>query len=291
MKSELKDYEIFFCGISKNCIKTIDKNLDFLSNFIKNSKFKSYIILIDSDSSDGTKEHIEKFIANDVAFLYQNLDGLENNYPNRIERIQISRNKCIELIPKLTKNSNLVYVPLDLDLDLFKYTSPKKLDELIEYCISKKEPNGIFPFSSPYYYDIFALRSNKWVNKNSLFWVDKLKKCFKFGSFFYNYFFIFRYQITASKFKTIKNLKIRSAFGGMGIYKLGQKIPNYQLSIKNPAKVSEHLKFNFHFNELEILTTWNVPAPQEHLEFKLLEFNSKIKYFFKTLFFDFVNKK
>lgn len=291
MKSDLIDFEILFCGISKNCIETIDKNLVFLSNFIKNSKFKSYVILVDSDSSDGTKEYIENFIANDDTFLYQDLDGMEKDYPNRIERIQISRNKCIELIPKLTKNSNLVYIALDLDIDLFKYTSSKKLDELIEYCISKKEPNGIFPFSRPYYYDIFALRTNVWVNKNSLFWVDKLKKYFKYGSFFYNYFFIFRFQITASKFNKIKNLKIRSAFGGIGIYKLGKKIPNYQLSIKNPTKVSEHLKFNFQFNELEIITTWNVPAPEEHLEFKLLGFNAKIKYFFKTLFFDYVNNK
>ena len=62
-------------------------------------------------------------------------------------------------------------------------------------------------------------------------------------------------------------------------------------SKKNPETVSEHIKFNYQFKELEILTTWKVPAPNEHLEYRLLSPNEKIKYFFKTIFFDFVKQK
>lgn len=290
VKSDFNEFDVVFCGISKNCIKNINKNLDFLDNFSKNSRFNSYVILVDSDSIDGSKECIQKYIKKNPLFLFRNLDGLEDKFSNRIQRIQISRNKCLELIPKLTESSNFIYIPLDLDIDLFKFISINEFEKLIDYCISKNRPNAVFPFSYPYYYDIFALRSHNWVNTNSLFWVSKFKKYLKIGSFFYNYFFIFRHQITASKFDTKKNIKIRSAFGGIGIYKIEKKLPKYELSNKNPTKVSEHLKFNFHFEKLEILPTWKIPAPEEHLEYKLLNFKSKLKYFFKTIFFDFVKK-
>ena len=49
--------------------------------------------------------------------------------------------------------------------------------------------------------------------------------------------------------------------------------------------------FNYQFNELEILTNWKVPAPSEHLEYRVLDFQGKVKYFFKTIFFDFIKLK
>ena len=43
--------------------------------------------------------------------------------------------------------------------------------------------------------------------------------------------------------------------------------------------------------KLEIMEDWNIPAPPEHLEFKLLDVRNKIIYFLKTFYFDLVNKK
>tara|TARA_Y100000591_G_scaffold326435_1_gene349101 strand:- start:5905 stop:6780 length:876 start_codon:yes stop_codon:yes gene_type:complete len=290
VSANTQNYSVFFCGLSKNCVDTISNNLNFLTSFFKESEFESYAIFVDSDSKDGTKEHLTYFDQNNNNVIYKNFDNLENVYKNRIERIQHSRNKCIDIVSKFDDKKNIVYIPLDLDLDLFKYTSVKEFDELIKYCLSKDVANGIFPFSSPFYYDIFALRATNWVDINSQYWVTKLKKYVKLGSFIFNYFLIFRHQINIEHFET-KNIKVRSAFGGIGIYKVINKIPKYSLSLKNPETVSEHIKFNFQFSELEILKNWIVPAPAEHLEYRLLNFKEKIKYFFKTIFFDFVNQK
>jgi len=185
---------------------------------------------------------------------------------------------------------DIIYIPLDLDLDLFKYTSVEFFENLIMYCINKNKLNGIFPFSKPYYYDIFALRATNWVDTNSQYWVKKFKKNIKVGSFIFNYILIFRHQITSSNYEQNKS-KIKSAFGGIGIYKFNNDIPYYELSTKNPRDVSEHVKFNYGFKELEILTNWNVPAPDEHLEYKLLNSKEKLRYFLKTIFFDFVKSK
>ena len=288
MNIKSQEYTVFFCGISKNCIETIKYNLSFLSEYEKKSKFKIEAILVDSDSNDGTKTEIENFTSKNSFIRYFELNGLEVKYKNRIERITRSRNQCLNIILENYPSNRVIYIPLDLDINLFKYTTIKQLDSLISYCIAKKEPNGIFPFSEPFYYDIFALRARGWVKYNSQFWAKRMKKYLKVGSFIYNYLFIFRHQLNSVKFMKLE-IKILSAFGGMGIYKLPATLSNYTLDDNYPEDVSEHIIFNTQFNELEILEKWKVPAPNEHLEYKLLNWKMKIIYILKSLKNDFKN--
>ena len=151
------------------------KKFRIFIKFLNNSQFNSYCIFVDSDSTDGTKEILEEFSSNKDNVIYKNLDNLEVDFNNRIERIQISRNKCLEILINFDFKENIIYIPLDLDLDLFKYSSLQSFEDLVLYCINKNVPNGIFPFSQPYYYDIFALRASNWVNINTQYWVKILK--------------------------------------------------------------------------------------------------------------------
>jgi hypothetical protein len=290
VKENNKDYNIYFCGISKNCYENIEKNLIFLESFSKKVNYTIKTIIVDSDSSDGTKEIIEKY-RNKNDFIINQLDGLEDIYSNRIKRIAMSRNKCLEIISEMNNQNKVIYIPIDLDLDLFRFVTIKKLVHLIEYCVNKNIPFGIFPFSTPYYYDIFALRAENWVKYNSQLKINNLKKIFLIGSFFLNYIFIFRHQIDKNKFKKSKS-NVTSAFGGMGIYNLDQSVIDkyYKISTINPEFISEHVIYNMNF-DLEIISDWNIPAPPEHLEYKLLKFKNKIIYVLRTLYFDIVNEK
>ena len=68
---------IFFCGLTKNCIDTIGSNLDFLLNFKNSSNFKNvYFISVDSDSTDGTKNLLEEFSKNNSFAKHINADNL-----------------------------------------------------------------------------------------------------------------------------------------------------------------------------------------------------------------------
>jgi hypothetical protein len=290
VKENNKDYNIYFCGISKNCYENIEKNLIFLESFSKKVNYTIKTIIVDSDSSDGTKEIIEKY-RNKNDFIINQLDGLEDIYSNRIKRIAMSRNKCLEIISEMNNQNKIIYIPIDLDLDLFRFVTIKKLVHLIEYCVNKNIPYAIFPFSTPYYYDIFALRAENWVKYNSQLKINNLKRIFQIGSFFLNYIFIFRHQIDKNKFKKSK-FNVTSAFGGMGIYNLDQSVIDkyYKISTINPEFISEHVIYNMNF-DLEIISDWNIPAPPEHLEYKLLNFKNKIIYFLRTLYFDMVNEK
>ena len=145
----VKEYKIFICGISKNCINSINSNLQFLSDFISYTNLKVFTIFVDSDSNDGTKKVLEEFSKNNNSNIFINLDGLETKFNNRIERIKISRNKCLETLNENKENYKAIYIPIDLDIDIFSLTSLKQFEELIEYVI-KNYSNGIFPFSTPF---------------------------------------------------------------------------------------------------------------------------------------------
>ena len=106
----------------------------------------------------------------------------------------------------------------------------------------------------------------------------------------YNYIFIFRYQISLDKFKTLKT-DIKSAFGGIGIYFIEDFSDNftYNISKTQPSDVSEHIIFNSKFENLDILYDWNIPAPKQHLEYKNLGAKDKFYYIFKSFKNDFKN--
>lgn len=287
----MKDTEIYFCGLSKNNLDSLTQNIAYILNFKKKSKYtKINVLIVDSNSVDGSKEYLDR---NSQEFEFFNVihkDDL-SFVDSRIERIKICRNLGLKFIENNCKNNSIVYIPLDTDFYLFSKTSPEKLDELIDYVLKMENNSGIFPVSDPYYYDIFALRAEGWLNINSQLIVTNLKKYIRFGSFIFNYLFIFRYQLTPKRIE-LKKFKLISAFGGIGIYNISNfdlKTKSYEVSEKSKEMYSEHLFFNKHFNHLEIRTDWVINAPKEHVLFKSYNFKDKIIYIVKTFKEDFKN--
>lgn len=287
----MKDTEIYFCGLSKNNLDSLTQNIAYILNFKKKSKYtKINVLIVDSNSVDGSKEYLDR---NSQEFEFFNVihkDDL-SFVDSRIERIKICRNLGLKFIENNCKNNSIVYIPLDTDFYLFSKTSPEKLDELIDYVLKMENNSGIFPVSDPYYYDIFALRAEGWLNINSQLIVTNLKKYIRFGSFIFNYLFIFRYQLTPKRIE-LKKFKLISAFGGIGIYNISNfdlKTKSYEVSEKSKEMYSEHLFFNKHFNHLEIRTDWVINAPKEHILFKSYNFKDKIIYIVKTFKEDFKN--
>ena len=53
---------IFFIGMSKNCYKSLNKNLDYLLKFKEATGLDIKICVVDSDSVDGTKDYCQKLL-------------------------------------------------------------------------------------------------------------------------------------------------------------------------------------------------------------------------------------
>ena len=280
---------IYFIGMSKNCFLNLEGNINYLIKYKQFSKFNIDICIVDSDSTDGTKEFCKNLITNkDIDSLIE-IDNLEDSYSSRIERLSISRNKGLKYIEQKIDTSG-IYIPMDMDLDLFSLTEFNEFEKLIENFIDS-HADGLFPYSTPYYYDIFALRKKGWVGGNNLLLSKNLKKRFLILSFFFNYIFIFRQQKHIKAFDE-ERIKVISAFGGIGLYKIYYdtlKEAKYDVSKDEIDYHSEHIFFNSNFNNLFISTDWNIQSPAEYTFFKSYDYSDKCIYFLKTLKNDFRN--
>tara|TARA_Y100000992_G_scaffold163574_1_gene109748 strand:- start:246 stop:1145 length:900 start_codon:yes stop_codon:yes gene_type:complete len=277
---------LYFVGLSKNCFNTLKKNLDFLKEFKAYSKYKISIFIIDSDSDDGTKEFCRQMEQDKTIDEFIEIDNLSDKYQSRIKKLVYCRNKGLEQVKKNFKESSL-FIPMDMDMDLFKLMDNKKFNNLLEYFINN-EIDALFPFSIPYYYDIFALRKKGWVNGNDVNKADVLKKTLILGSFFINYFFIIRKQYSPNNFRN-DLIDVESAFGGMAMYKItkSEMLDNtYKWDQENSRKVCEHIFFNELFNKKFILKSWNIETPREHNNFKSLNPSEKVLYFLSTIKYD-----
>ncbi len=277
----MNNLNIYFVGLSKNCLLTLRKNIDFINLLIKEEVGVEKIIIVDSDSNDGTKEYCKSLKNDKVLFIEE--DNIKNKFQNRIEILSHCRNIGLQ---NIEKTNDVLYIPIDLDIDLFSLIKPKSFIELLNNFQNNKDIDALFPYSEPYYYDIFALRKQGWVDNNTILQAHKLKQKFKIGSFFFNYFFVFKKQINKNKFS--ENLiRVESAFGGIGLYKINKnKNVLYETKDIDTEFYSEHLSFNNNFKNLFIDKNWAVPAPEEHINFHLLRKLEKVFYIFKTFKYD-----
>ena len=92
---------LIICGLSKNCLDTTKNNIASLvdlKNYTKDLNLQ--IIIVDSDSNDGSKEFLEE-VSNKYKYISViHEDGLEDKYQSRIERIAHCRNQCLEAIKR-----------------------------------------------------------------------------------------------------------------------------------------------------------------------------------------------
>ena len=274
---------IFFIGMSKNCYPSLKKNLDYLIKFKENTGLDIKICIVDSDSIDGTKDYCKKLEDKNKIDKFIEVDNLEEKYRSRIKRLAISRNQGLTFI-KEEINQESLYVPMDMDLNLFSLTSFDNLKSTFKFLI-KNDSDCLFPYSVPYYYDIFALRKKGWVKNNNILKSKKIKNQIIFFSFFINYFLIFRKQKHIKKFKQ-ELIGVESAFGGVGMYKVNRellKTSKYSTNKDNEDMFSEHLFFNQNFDKLNILTKWNIEAPKEYTFFNSYSLNEKLIYILKTI--------
>ena len=87
---------------------------------------------------------------NNKSFTYIDLDFKNNKSSNRIKNILDSRNECLNQIKNKIIDENVIYIPFDLDIDLFKFVTDDFLDNLIRTSISENSLHGKFPFSIPF---------------------------------------------------------------------------------------------------------------------------------------------
>ena len=205
--------KIIICCTVKNEAKNLKRFFSVLENFIFN--FDDYfIVFVESDSSDNSLELINNFLMNKKGVVLK--ESINKNY-NRIKNLEICRNRYLDYVKKNSSISNFDYL-IVMDVDgVNNRINFKNIKNSIN---SLKDWTAIFPNQTFFYYDIFALRINNFIEKN---YIENIKNDYlnnKFRSLKKNINFnLQKYFFLNKKFKN-RFIEVRSAFGGMGIYKL-----------------------------------------------------------------------
>ena len=225
----LKDLKVVFAGCARNCSNFLQKvleNIEFYSSFFS----ESYIVIVENGSTDRTKEILKDNKNKKNIFLFE--DHL-NKLPYRGQRLEKARNLIIETIKK---NKNLfscdLFIMLDLD-DIGTYRiEEKNILDSIKFLFSKEEIGGVFANQLGTYYDMWTLRDQKYCKND--FWVEVLQflinnKNSKDKISKTNIEEVKKNIIDKKTYSFEKNhapIKVESAFGGFGIYKMKYVLKN-----------------------------------------------------------------
>lgn len=210
--------------ILASTIKDVEQNLEKLFKIFKNisSLYEDYfIILVESDSSDDTYDKSKSLINNLNGKLFK-LNT--KNFKYRTQRIAKCRNKIIETItrsPKLKKFDHLI--SLDADGVNWLINKNKIFNSIVN---APKDWSGLFPTQYFFDYDCYVVlkKLSKKKNSNEIY----RKKIFN------NFFLISRFDK--------RYISVKSAFGGLGIYKIKHILHSKYDSKK--GLYSEHVLFN-----------------------------------------------
>ena len=230
------DKRVIFCTTISNEEKNFN-NFFKLIDKLKKIFNESYIILIESDSTDNTNQLFENEMESRNGEIHS-LGNLRNKFVKRSKRLEVCRNKYLSLINnnKFLREFDYMIV-LDAD-NVNELLSPEVVNKsLVD--LKNEEWSCIFPNQLYFYYDIWALRIQK------LYETD----CFKeFKDLLKNYSYKKSYHLSITKkmffLKNRKDryIKVISAFGGMGIYKIKNILDIYYDS--KGGKECEHVYFH-----------------------------------------------
>ena len=223
------------CTTVKNNANSLSKTFKLISDIFENTK-DCFVIFVYTESNDNTK----KLILN---FIKQKKGKVINCNPskslNRVKKLEICRNQYLSF---LRKNKKLKKYDFLLVMDADGVNNFLTLNK-IKNSIKKRAWSGIFANQKLFYYDIFALRIKNYLEDNFLFLIKKELSKINYKNFkkiiyknFTRYFYINKH------FNKKRFIKVNSAFGGFGIYKM-----NYILRSKYKSfngKICEHVFLN-----------------------------------------------
>lgn len=259
------------CGAIRNGGAGFIKTLSVIEG-LKPFLAECDVVLVTNDNTDGTDAVIASWAASSAHHHVIRLDGMAAAVPNRVDRLAMARNFYLEFrYSRLSKPFDLVLV---LDLD-----GPNQSLDPAEFArvVTSLAPgwDGLFPNQLKAYYDILALRHDTWCPADCMDEVQRatrkrtLRQPFKSArgraarkAFIYDR----QIQIPTAH----PPFRVRSAFGGLGLYR-ASALTNcwYGSKTASGAPCCDHVVLNEEITrrggQLLIVPNLLNDAPEEHL--------------------------
>jgi len=262
---------IAICGLARDCADVVGANLAHLLALQSECEdFRISILVAENDSRDGTRTAIRSVLAKhehlgDVHL--ELLDGVDEQYPIRVIRIGHLRDVLLRKAIADSQDDHAgpslpsYYLPIDLDGDFARSLTCANLRSAVDH-LDDADADAVFPWSTPVYYDIYALRCPGWVEYDSGDVVNQAQGL-PITRLYAKWRFIARAQRRFNRHGRRGPIDVESAFGGFGIYRMESAA---RASYGAGATVQcEHVTFNRQITRKQILPTLIVSAPLEHI--------------------------
>jgi hypothetical protein len=258
-----------FAGVARNCAGYLPDVLANLGRFAASYAETSFIFLV-SDSTDQSRSILERWLADDRGGRRRgtviDLGSLADRLPKRTERIAHARNACLDEIRRSEVAGYDHLVMADLDDVLAFPVRADAFAQAVRWLDGSPTRAAVLANAAPRYYDVWALRHDRWCPQDCWhpIWGRAAEESFEAAWF--REVFVRQIEIPA----TLPPITVRSAFGGLGIYRLSFALSARYCGLDSAGReVSEHVAFNETITrsggQLCIFPPLQVRAPRDHL--------------------------
>ena len=242
---------ILVVGTIRDVESTIRKEIDRVKHALSDFQQIDFF-LVESDSSDNTRNLLSEISKIDSHFQFASLEDLRESIPERIHRIRVCRNEYVRFIRQFSVNKWDWIAVVDLD---GINTAIRKKNVRTAFCVDFNW-DGCFANQTFGYYDLLALRASGWVEEDILLTYEKSKQeqselnSLKGNRFKKILYYDHLREINIfNKMKKISKkhpwIKVQSAFGGFALYKPRVfHMHDYGYKQFEPGVYSEHLDLN-----------------------------------------------
>ena len=226
---------VVVCGLMKNANHVIDSILKNVYSIVGVFADNYKIIIVESNSTDGTKESLSNAKTRDerLVVIHADFDLLNEEFKSRELRIAICRNLYLKAIYEDETSYDYMIV-IDMDEIFSESFNTDTLKKSLEF----HKWDALFANQTERYYDIWALRGLG-VNYDCWNTLDTDRSNDSYETKRNKYIRSKQIQIPRNH----PPIRVESAFGGLGIYKHKMLIDLKPL-YKEIGSVCEHIEFH-----------------------------------------------
>lgn len=255
-----------FVGVARNCESHLRGVLDNLARMGALYREASFIFVV-SDSQDRTIPLLHEWLANGRRGRVINLGNLEQQLPLRTQRIAFVRNACMDQVREGEEATCDHLVVVDLDDVLAAPMSTEAFLRAAHWLDAAPARGGVFANGWPRYYDIWALRHEVWCPHDC--WHPVWFRDPGQDEYDLQIREVFARMIRIPLW--MPPVKVLSAFGGLGIYKLRFALGGRYVGVDERGReICEHVAFNKAVRDaggdLYIFPKLVARSPAEHID-------------------------
>jgi uncharacterized protein YecA (UPF0149 family) len=248
-----------FVGCARDCADNLSKVLENIER-ISTLYGKAAFIFVENDSRDDTKAIIQQWVDRHEGARLIVLDGLDQSYPARTDRLAFARTKYMECIAAEYSDYDHL-IAMDCDIVNIRPVNLPVIEQAARFLETDARCAGVFTNQEGHYFDLWALRHP--ILSPGDVWEEVLDFVLTHKSSDANAFANTLAKRVFSLPKNAPPLEVDSAFGGFAIYKVSSALKNKRSYVGSKRKriqtaqgtteigwqVCEHVSFNRGFRE------------------------------------------